>query len=111
MGRRFVPHSTILRRMQAKDDRMNAEIAAFRRRTRTPTERAADALAAARASFHAFLTDPATGPTLDALLADNARIDAVLADVVVELEIVQVPDAPLVPVVDVVLVPKPGGAK
>jgi len=107
MGRRFVPQHVIERRVQAKDDRLNAEIAAFRRRTRTPTERAADALEAARASFHAFLTDPATGPQLDALLADNARIDAALA-AVVDVEIVPV-SIDTAGVVDVALVPKPGG--
>jgi hypothetical protein len=33
IGRRFVPQSTIDRRVQAKDDRLNAAIAAFRQRT------------------------------------------------------------------------------
>lgn len=33
IGRKFVPQSTIDRRVQEKDDRMNAELAAFRNRT------------------------------------------------------------------------------
>jgi len=39
MGRKFVPQSTIDRRVQAKDDRLNAEIRAFQERHRTPTEK------------------------------------------------------------------------
>jgi hypothetical protein len=31
-----------------------------------------------RTAFHTFLTHPATGPTLDAMLADNAKVDAKL---------------------------------
>ena len=31
-----------------------------------------------RDAFHTFLTDPATGPKLDAALADNATVDAKL---------------------------------
>lgn len=34
---------------------------------------------AERDAFHTFLTDPTTGPKLDALLADNAAVDAQLA--------------------------------
>jgi hypothetical protein len=35
---------------------------------------------AQRDAFHTFLTDPATGPKLDAMLADNAAVDAALVD-------------------------------
>lgn len=67
--------------------------------------------AAERAAFHRLLVDPTTSARLDAMLADNARIDAAAAaTVVVELEIVPPsPDAPRGPVVDVVLEPKQSG--
>ncbi len=59
--------------------------------------------------FHQLLTDPATAARLDAMLADNQRIDAA---VVVELEIVPpAPEAPRGPVIDVVLVPKKDGGR
>jgi hypothetical protein len=57
MGRKLVPTSTIMRRMDRKDlrfqaearakARLTAEIEAFRQRTRTPTERRTDAWYAA----------------------------------------------------------------
>lgn len=41
-----------------------------------------------RARFHTFITDPATGPTLDAMLEDNAATDAAIAarDAAIEAE-------------------------
>jgi len=94
---RFVPTSTITARMDRKDLRFQREARA----------RAAQQLGLApevfpyasvtvipavahveqtieetqRASFRAFLTDPATGPKLDAAIADNAAVDAQLATV------------------------------
>jgi|SRR6185312_12998256 len=69
-GRRFVPQSTIDRRVQAKDDRINAAIRAFRERTRTPSEIAAlepDAEARLKRIAHAVLDGPAAPdcPTCD----------------------------------------------
>lgn len=54
----------------------------------TPDAVAVD-LFADRAAFHALMTDPATGPRLDAMLADNAATDAALlaaADAELEAE-------------------------
>lgn len=39
-----------------------------------------EVIPATRADFHTFITNPATGPTLDAMLADNAAVDAALAE-------------------------------
>lgn len=97
MGRKFVPSSTLTARMDRKDARIQA----------------AARLTATRAAFHALLAHPDTGARLDAMLEDNARIDAALAAGVVELEIVPpAPGAPRGPVVDVILEPKKiGGAQ
>jgi len=91
---RFVPTSTITARMDRTDLRFQREARA----------RAAQQLGLApevvpyasvtiipaveqtieetqRASFRAFLADPATGPKLDAAIAENAAVDAQLATV------------------------------
>lgn len=39
-----------------------------------------EVIPATRADFHAFITNPSTGPTLDAMLADNAAVDAAIAE-------------------------------
>jgi len=94
---RLVDGRWIQSRMNLKDARVQAA-------ARTQAERLA---------FHLLLSHPATAARLDAMLADNLRIDAAATKVVVELEIVPPdPDAPTGPVVDVVLEPKqPGGGK
>jgi hypothetical protein len=64
---------------------------------------------ARRAAFHVLLTDPRTAGRLDAMLADNARVDAEqLADVVPCIDVVIVPVSEG-PVVDVALEPAPKG--
>ena len=101
---RLVDGRWIQQRMDQKDARVNAA-------ARTEAERLA---------FHLMLTHPGTAARLDAMLADNERIDAAqreadqgLADVVpcIDLEIVPAGEGERGPVVDVVIVPKIGGAK
>jgi hypothetical protein len=65
------------------------------------------------ASSVPFLARPSTTALLDAMLADNARVDRERAEQapVVDVAIVPVPDQPAGPVVDVALIRQPDLAK
>lgn len=95
---RFVPTSTITARMDRKDLRFQREARARAGVTLAQQLGLApevfpytsiEIIPAAeqtieetqRASFRQFLADPATGPKLDAMLADNASVDAQLVTV------------------------------
>jgi len=56
------------------EDAVDAEIRAAQQ------DHAADRLAGERRAFRAFLTHPSTSARLDAMLADNERIDAQLRE-------------------------------
>jgi hypothetical protein len=97
MRRRFVDAIWIRARMDRTDLRFQA--AARRRATTVPAFLRPEAVGYASVeiipapvdvpaelpgpsslAFHRFLADPSTGPRLDAMLADNARIDAQLRE-------------------------------